>query len=148
MKKLKSIAKEGLDDFIQRCKSSGLKITPQRIAIYKEVLNSSKHPSADAIYSSIKKSHPHISFDTVNRTLLTFVKTGIIQIVEGSGDVRRFDPNINQHHHFYCAGCGAIMDFHDEKYDSLEIPDEIKKRFLVKKIRVVLEGYCEKCKKA
>jgi len=141
----KSIEKNDLDEFINKCKSFGLKITPQRIAIYQEVLVSSNHPSAEAIYRNIKDTHPNISFDTVNRTLLTFADMGLIQIVEGSGDARRFDINTEQHHHVRCTKCGSITDFYWEKYNNLEIPEEIHEKFSVNKIRVVIEGICNSC---
>ncbi|MCX8034045.1 MAG: transcriptional repressor [Thermodesulfovibrio sp.] len=141
----RSIQEEVLPEFVQKCKEFGLKITPQRIAIYKEVLNSGNHPSAEAIYKRVKQSHPAISFDTVNRTLLTFAEIGLLEIVEGSGDVRRFDPNNKNHHHFRCKNCGKIIDFYNKTYDNLEIPDYIKERFIVNKIKVLLEGICNNC---
>lgn len=144
----KSIEKIDLDGFIEKCKASGLKITPQRIAIYQEVLNSFNHPSAETVYRHIREAHPNISFDTVNRTLLTFAELGLVQIVEGSGDVRRFDPNTEQHHHFRCVRCGDIVDFYYKKYNDLEIPKEIQEKFSVEKIRVVLEGICSRCRRA
>jgi len=61
------------------------------MAIYKEVLNWANHPSAEVIYKNLRDVHPNISFDTVNRTLLTLAEMELMQIVEGSGDARRFD---------------------------------------------------------
>ncbi len=142
------MVKKSLDEFIKKCKTFGLKITPQRIAIYQEVLNSFNHPSAEAIYKNIRETHPTISFDTVNRTLLTFAEMGLIQIVEGSGSVRRFDPNAEQHHHLRCIRCGEIIDFYHKKYNQLEIPKEIPEKFFVNKIRVVLEGICNSCRES
>lgn len=147
MKREKSIENKSLKEFLKKCKDFDLKITPQRIAIYKEVLNSKNHPSAEVIYRKIKKSHPGISFDTVNRTLLTLTKIGLLEVVEGSGDVRRFDPNYRKHHHFRCTNCGKIVDFYCEKCDNLEIPEDIKVRFTVNKIKVILEGICSNCSK-
>jgi len=49
------------------------------------------HPSADNIYRRLVKKGPNISFDTINRTLLTFSKIGIVNIVEGYGQTKRFD---------------------------------------------------------
>ncbi|MGB9701058.1 MAG: Fur family transcriptional regulator [Thermodesulfobacteriota bacterium] len=148
MKNEKSIEKKILENFIKKCKDLGLKITPQRIAIYKEILNSSDHPSAETIYRNLRDTQPHISFDTVNRTLLTLAEMEIIQIVEGSGDVRRFDPNAEPHHHLRCLKCGAIADFFYKKYNNLTIPKEVKEKFLVKKTRVVIEGICDSCRKS
>lgn len=148
MKKDLSRKDKFLDEFITKCKASGLKITPQRIAIYEEVLNSFNHPSTEAIYRKIKDAHPNISFDTVNRTLLTFAEIGIIQIVAGSGDVRRFDTNVEQHHHLQCTNCGEIIDFYNENYNNLEVPKELPEKFTVNKIRVILEGFCNNCQES
>ncbi|MCX7965898.1 MAG: transcriptional repressor [Syntrophorhabdaceae bacterium] len=136
-----------LDEFINRCRAKGLKITPQRIAIYKEVVTSEEHPSAEIIYRKIKPLYPNISFDTVNRTLLSFTEMGLIEIVEFTGISRRYDPNTEKHHHFVCRQCGNIIDFYCNKFDSLDIPEEIKEKAMIKKIRVILEGICNNCKK-
>lgn len=148
MKIEKSIEKNKSDTFIKECKAFGLNITPQRIAIYKVVSNSFNHLSAEAIYRNIREAHPNISFDTVNRTLLTFTEMGIIQIVEGTGGVRRFDSNAEQHHHLRCTKCGAIIDFYYKKYNNLKIPKEIQENFFVKKKQVVIEGICNSCRES
>lgn len=145
MKKYKSTTKNSFEHYIRKFKDFNLKITPQRVAILNKVLNSDNHPSAEEIYNKIKKDYPNISFDTVNRTLLTFAEIGILDIVEGSGDVRRFDKNDKPHHHFRCRKCGKIEDFYYEKYDKLEIPEDINNKLSVNKIRVVLEGICREC---
>ncbi len=122
-----------------------LKITPQRIAIYKELVQSREHPSAMVIYDRIKKIYPNVSLDTVNRTLLTFAKIGLVRIVEGRGDPKRFDPNLRPHHHFRCIKCGEIYDFYSDEYDALSVPPQLAKKFVVMSKRVNLEGICDKC---
>jgi Fur family peroxide stress response transcriptional regulator len=135
-----------MDIFYQRAKEHGLKITPQRTAIYQELLKAKDHPSADIIYKRLVKKIPNISFDTVNRTLLTFSQIGIANIVEGYGQPKRYDPDIDIHHHFRCTRCNKIIDFHNEDYDNLIVPREIQKQFTVFHKKVVLEGLCDQCK--
>jgi len=135
-----------MDIFYQRAKEHGLKITPQRTAIYQELLKAKDHPSADIIYKRLVKKIPNISFDTVNRTLLTFSQIGIANIVEGYGQPKRYDPNIDTHHHFRCIQCNNIIDFHNKAYDNLIVPREIQKQFTVFHKKVVLEGLCDQCK--
>ncbi|NWF76128.1 MAG: transcriptional repressor [Nitrospirae bacterium] len=132
-------------EFFNRSRENGLKITPQRTAIYQEFLKAKNHPSADTIYKRIRKKIPNISFDTVNRTLLTFSRIGIANIVEGYGQSKRYDPDIETHHHFRCIKCNIIIDFHNKEYDNLTIPKDIKKQFKVVNKKVVLEGLCPKC---
>ena len=127
------------------CGEHNLKITPQRTVIYKELLKAKDHPSADTLYRRVRKDLPNISFDTVYRTLLSFSEIGIADVVEGYGEPKRFDPDTRKHHHFRCAKCGNIIDFHSELYDNIEIPKEIRKEFKVTKKRVILEGICKTC---
>jgi Fur family peroxide stress response transcriptional regulator len=137
-----------LDAFIEKCKSHSLKITPQRCAIYKEIFKSQEHPSAEDVYGAIHKDYPNISFDTVNRTLLTFADIGLVDIVRSTSGPRRFDPNTDSHHHIYCVNCGEIFDFYSEDYDNLEIPENIRDAYDIISKRVVLKGICKKCKKS
>jgi Fur family peroxide stress response transcriptional regulator len=111
------------------------------------LLNSRDHPNAEALYKRIKKIIPNISLDTVNRTLLTFSEIGIAKNVEGYGEPRRYDPNIKNHHHFRFVIFNSIIDFEFKPYDDIIIPGDIKKRFFVLNKKILLEGYCGKCRK-
>jgi Fur family peroxide stress response transcriptional regulator len=136
-----------MESFKEKCRMNDLKITPQRTAIYEELLKAKDHPSADVIYRRVRKNLPTISFDTVYRTLLSFSEMGIADVVEGYGEPKRFDPDTREHHHFRCVKCGNIIDFHSELYDNLEIPEKIRKEFTVTKKRIILEGICKDCRK-
>ena len=139
------VSKKELETFRQRCYEHNLKMTPQRIAIYEAITDNTEHPSADAIFRKLQKTFPTISFDTVNRTLATFAQIGLLHVVEGHGDSKRFDPNLAKHHHFRCVKCGAIIDFYNDAYDTITIPHALRKRFTVSTIKVLLEGVCAEC---
>ena len=134
--------------FYQRSRKHGLKITPQRTIIYQELLKEEDHPTADDIYRRVVRKIPNISFDTVNRTLLISSKIGITNVVEGYGQAKRYDQNMDIHHHFRCIQCGSITDFHHKKYDNMAVPEDINKRCTVINKKVVLEGLCSQCRKA
>jgi Fur family peroxide stress response transcriptional regulator len=137
-----------LDTFRRKAKESGLKITPQRTAIFQELLKAKDHPTADDIYKKIVKKIPNISFDTVNRTLSTFATIGLTKVVEGYGQAKRYDPDMGAHHHFRCVRCACIIDFHNKDYDDITVPAEINERFTVTSKKVLLEGLCGTCGKA
>jgi len=139
--------KEKMDAFRARCRKVGLKITPQRMAVYKALIESKEHPSAEAVYRNIKKRLPNISLDTVNRTLLTLSEIGVAFVVEGSGDAKRFDGNLESHQHFKCIKCKRIIDFYHKPFDNIPIPKSISKKFTVLKKTVYLEGICDSCRK-
>jgi Fur family peroxide stress response transcriptional regulator len=136
-----------LGDFERACRTHGLSITPQRTAIFRELVTSGEHPSAVAIFRRVREYYSNISLDTVNRTLLTFHEIGLAKIVESSGDPKRFDPNLTPHHHFRCVRCGKIVDFENPSYDALEVPQALKEKYVIREKRVHLEGFCDACRK-
>ncbi len=136
-----------LDRFIQHCKNFDLKITPQRCAIYKKLMQAKNHPTADEMFHIVKMEFPNISYDTVNRTLLMFAEIGLADVIPTKGGPRRFDPDMDKHHHFYCLDCGKIVDFSSDEFDNLGIPNHIQDDFTVYTKRIVLNGLCNKCQK-
>jgi Fur family peroxide stress response transcriptional regulator len=135
-----------MDFFKKKCQEHNLKITPQRIAIYKELIKAKDHPSADMLYKRVRKVFPTISFDTVYRTLLSFSKIGLADVVEGYGEPKRFDPDIQNHHHFRCIKCGKIKDLKIALLEDIEIPKEISSDITVIRKKLIIEGLCKDCK--
>lgn len=140
-------SKSAEHEFKEQCVKHGLKITPQRLAIFRELQAARNHPTCDDVFQNIKKEYPYISFDTVYRTLLTFSEIGMIRVVEGYGEKKRFDSNVEKHHHLRCLQCNIIIDFIEEGYDEIKVPARLKREFHVTNKRVVLEGICKKCRK-
>ena len=137
---------QSLSEFKEKCRKQGLKITPQRVAIYRELSKSRAHPSADMMFRVIREEFPNISFDTVNRTLLTFTEIGLIDVLEVQGGPRRYEPNLRPHHHFYCQKCGEIIDLFDAGFGPIRVPEDVKRRFEVRTSRIVLSGLCDTCR--
>ena len=143
----KATHQETIQTFLQTCRKNRLKITPQRVAIFKKITDLNTHPTADDIYQMIKKDFSNISLDTVNRTLLTFAEIGVVDVVETFGGAKRFDPDVSIHHHFFCIQCGEITDFKDPSYDDLAVPEKLRHQFQVISKRLILKGFCKACLK-
>jgi Fur family peroxide stress response transcriptional regulator len=133
--------------FEKQCRENKLKLTPQRAFIYKVLSEAKDHPSADTVYRRVKEFFPNVSLDTVNRTLLTFNEIGLAFLVEGSGDVRRYDAGLESHQHFKCVNCKRIIDFHHEPFDNIDVPESMDGRFRILRRSVYFEGLCDKCNK-
>ena len=111
-------------------------------------MNAENHPSADEIFQIVKHEYPNISFDTVNRTLMTFTQIGLLTVVESYSGSRRFDPNFEDHHHMHCLKCGRIVDFRSDDFDQLKAPEQLLQKFAtVISSRVIINGICLKCHK-
>ena len=136
---------ESVNQFRVKCKTHGLSMTPQRLAIYKAMIESIDHPSAENIYHVVHASFPDIALDTVYRTLSTFSEIGVIHVVEGYGEAKRYDPDIKPHHHFRCTRCNKIVDLYEDSIEKPKISPRLKKKYNVSNVKVVLEGACDKC---
>lgn len=134
-----------LDAFTRHCREHGMKITPQRIAIYRFLRASPTHPSADNVYRALKSNYPGMSFDTVNRTLTTFAGTGLIDIVESREGVRRFDANKSPHSHMHCVSCGAMFDVEDAASGGVTVSPNSLKGFRLLGSNVVFRVVCPPC---
>jgi Fur family peroxide stress response transcriptional regulator len=128
-------------------REQGARVTPQRVAILKAVENSGSHPDVEAVYRNVSREYPHISRDTVYRTLSMMEEKRIIGSVLSFGNAKRYDPNTARHHHLICIRCRTIFDFDAEKFDRLEPPLSMIERFKVFRTTVHVEGECDDCQK-
>ena len=138
---------ESMDAFQAKCRQAGLKVTPQRMAVYKTLVGSTEHPSAETVFRQVRKIFPNISLDTVNRTLLMLNEIDAAFVLEGLGGPKRFDANLKPHHHFKCVKCKRIIDIWHEPFDDIRVPESISKKFTVSRKAVYLEGICDKCQR-
>ncbi len=60
-------SKEALDSFAEACRSRGLSVTHQRLAVYEAVVRSHEHPGAEEIFRAVRARVPTISRGTVYR---------------------------------------------------------------------------------
>jgi len=145
----KKINRAELDEKIRwfegRCREIGLRVTPQRIAVYRELLKTSEHPSAEVLHRKVRRLFPSISLDTVNRTLLTLAEIGAAFVVEGSGEPKRFDAGPKSHQHFKCIKCKRIIDFRHKPFDNIPVPKTLSRRFTILRKTVYFEGICDLC---
>jgi len=124
-------------------KHKGLKVTPQRIAIYEAVVKLKNHPTAENVIDYIKKNHPNISVGTVYKVLDSFVENQLLKKVKNEKDIMRYDAILQQHHHLYCTETDKIADFEDPNLDKLISRYFAKKKlkgFKIKEITLQITG--------
>lgn len=125
--------------------NAGIRMTHQRIEVFRELLNSHGHPSVTEIYEGVRKRLPSISPDTVYRTLRLFSELGLINPHSSTSSVIRFDVNVHEHHHFICARCARIIDFTSSSTGGLEVPREAESLGEVQGVQLEVRGICREC---
>jgi Fur family peroxide stress response transcriptional regulator len=134
-----------LERFQAACRKAGVKLTHQRLEIFREIAGSSEHPDAESVYRGVRVRVPTVSLDTVYRTLWLLDGLGLITTLGPRRESVRFDPNLEHHHHFLCVQCGRAMDFESPDLNALSLPASVRKIGSVLSTHVEVRGLCAAC---
>jgi Fur family transcriptional regulator, peroxide stress response regulator len=145
MKSDKKLLTESFQLFESACRKAGLRLTHQRLEVYRELSKSSDHPSAETLHQRLRRTIPTISLDTVYRTLSTLAGHGLINKVDTIESQARFEATSWRHHHLICSRCKEIMDFQWQSIDQTPLPEEINGWGRIEQKNVVVYGICNKC---
>ena len=127
------------------CREVDLKLTHQRLEIFRVLASSTDHPTAEILYKRLKKNMPSLSLDTVYRTLSTFEEHALISRVQTDESHARFEAELEQHHHAICSRCHRITDFYWDICDSSELPEQIVRWGEIQDKQITLRGVCAEC---
>ena len=136
-----------LEQFQAVCRKAGVKLTHQRLEIFREVASSLEHPDAETVFRAVRAGMPTVSLDTVYRTLWMLNDLGLITTLGPRRESVRFDANLEHHHHCVCVRCGLARDFESAELSTLRIPDAVKGFGSVVATHVEVRGICESCAK-
>jgi Fe2+ or Zn2+ uptake regulation protein len=133
------------DELTERFRERGLKVTPQRQAVFRALHGNHTHPTAESVYAEVSEHMPTISLRTVYQTLNDLAGMGeILHLELGTGSAR-FDANVEHpHHHLVCDGCGMVRDVSAD-LGSIRVRDGLPPGFRVSGTDVVVRGLCEQC---
>jgi Fur family peroxide stress response transcriptional regulator len=126
-------------------KKAGVKLTHQRLEIFRELASTEEHPDADSIFRAVQHRMPTVSVDTVYRTLWMLHDLGLVTTLGPQRDGVRFDANLEQHHHYVCVRCGLVRDFESADLNALHVPDAVKELGSIADAHVEVRGVCAKC---
>lgn len=122
----------------------GVKPSFQRLRVLQFILGSHSHPSAEDIFQALKPEIPTLSRTTIYNTLNLLVDKGLLIPLTISEHETRYDIHSAQDHsHFFCRGCGRIIDIH--QVSSCVAGQEIEGH-LVQSVRLYLTGTCSRCR--
>lgn len=139
------ISVETIEYLKKMCSEAGIKLTHQRLEIFRELMESSGHPSVEEVYARLQKRNPSIAIDTVYRTLATFDDIGVIKKLNLMGEKALFDKNLDRHHHFVCTKCKGVQDIYWPEFDNTETPAEAQIIGKITSRHLEIRGICNEC---
>jgi Fe2+ or Zn2+ uptake regulation protein len=131
--------------FARRCREQGVRVTAQRLAVYRALAEDPSHPTADAIYRRLRGAMPSLSPATVYRVLESLERDGLLRRVSTTEGVGRFDANLEPHQHLICRVCGRMTDVQAPTLAVGRVAARAHPRFVVEDVDVRIVGRCETC---
>ena len=127
-------------ELTQRFRARGLKVTPQREAVFRALVDNVDHPTAESVHAAVTAVMPSVSLRTVYQVLNDLASMGEINALDLGLGAARFDPNVDTHHHLVCVECGKVRDVYVEP---VAVPAGVG--FTVDRAEVVFRGRCDGC---
>ena len=135
-----------LEMLMDMSKERGLKLTPQRMAIFNILAAADQHLTVDDIYKQASAEHPMLSPATVYRNMEQLVEAGLLTHLDLGGPSMRYDTHLEGHHHFVCDKCGKVTDIYLKGFDYEVDPEKSSlDNVRVDSQRLYLHGVCGEC---
>ncbi|HLR64238.1 MAG TPA: Fur family transcriptional regulator [Pseudogracilibacillus sp.] len=144
--------KQRIDNIKKELQSKGYKLTPQREATLKVLIEREEdHLSAEEVFFLVKEKAPEIGLATVYRTLELLCELKIVDKINFGDGVSRYDlrkEGIDHfHHHLVCMECGSVEEVIEDLLGDVEKIIESDWGFQVKDHRLTFHGICRQCQK-
>lgn len=135
-----------MDNITSIFREKKLKLTPQRIAVYKYLKSTKEHPSAEVIYKALQPLYPTMSLATVYKALKTLVEVKLVQEINlGEGNFR-YDGNVSPHPHVQCLNCGKVDDIEEMCFQDLNPKVSELTNYDIFSNQFYFYGLCPTCK--
>jgi Fur family peroxide stress response transcriptional regulator len=132
------------DEIIKVLKSKRLRVTPQRFAVYANLLARKDHPTVEQILTDLNQDAPTSSQATVYAALQALREVGLVREVLLEEGVSRYDANVAPHHHFRCNCCRKIEDIEWNTFGNIDL-NQLRSGLKAERFEVIVQGICDRC---
>jgi Fur family peroxide stress response transcriptional regulator len=135
-----------VENYLSTLQGSGMRLTPQRIAICKYLCETDEHPTSAMIYAEVKAQYPSLSLMTVYNTLEKLVNLGLVTSLGNAGDDNvHYDGDTSSHINLACIACHKIVDFDFPQISNLDEKVSGTSGYKLLGVRMLYYGLCPKC---
>jgi Fur family ferric uptake transcriptional regulator len=129
---------------------NGLKHSRQRDRIAEAFFAMGGHVSIEELVARVRRLDPRISVATVYRTMKLLADCGLAVPRQFGGGQTRYEAASGRghHDHLICTSCGEIVEFANEKIESLQALVARRHGFEVESHKLELYGRCARCRPA
>ena len=131
---------------MRELRERGVRVTPQRALIWRVLVESGDHFTAEEVFERASGELPGLELSTVYRTLEALERAGLVADSRLPEGPRVFEAHSDDHSHLVCETCGAISHPDGETEQRLLRTLEAGAGgFEVRELHVVARGRCAGC---
>ena len=131
-------------DILRRNKK---KVTPQRLAVYAALADTTEHPTAETLYKELRADYPTMSLATVYKSLDAFCEIGIVRELNVGEEAFRYDADISPHPHIRCMSCDRVAHVPITALPALDKNVASVTGYRIVSQQMYFFGYCPECQK-
>lgn len=144
------LSSEDVAQLRQALETEGCRFTRQRAAVFGYLRSVHTHPTAEEVYTAVRRDLPNISLATVYKSLEALVACKLAaKLTYGDGPAR-YDCRSDNHYHIRCLQTGQVRDLPTPldpelitKLDPGLVENLKREGFQVTDYRLELLGYFE-----
>ena len=134
-------------EFERACRGRGVRVTTQRVAVYRVLAEDASHPTAEQVYARLRSRLPSLSPATVYRILDSLERERLIRRVDATRGVARYDAKLDPHQHVVCRRCGRMTDVQMPVLSALTLRERAVPGFVIEGLDIRIVGRCATCRR-
>lgn len=123
----------------------GQRVTPQRLLIYRALLELGRHVTAEEVQASVEEALPNVSLPTVYAALELFEDLGLLRRLGVTQGAVLYDPRVEPHDHRVCDRCGRFEDVDSGVDLETALTSAGRRGFRPERAEVLVHGLCSDC---
>src|SRR3954452_23784932 len=97
-------------DLRHALEQAGWRYTRQRAAVFAYLRSTDCHPTAEQVFTAVRRELPNISLATVYKALEALVGARLAHRIAGEVGPARYDGRSDAHYHLRCERTGEVRD--------------------------------------
>jgi Fe2+ or Zn2+ uptake regulation protein len=131
-------------DLVEILHARGQRVTPQRLAVLRELRRRGRHATAEEIHRAVDGALPGMATPTVYATLDLFVELGLARRID-TGTAALYDTRLDPHQHAVCRRCGRVEDVDGRISAGALIRAAQEAGFEPQSAELIISGVCAEC---
>ena len=141
--------KSEIDILREYIRSQGMRRTPERELILREVFALHEHFDVEELHERLRQVGHKVSKASIYRSLRLFLDCVLIREVDFREGHWHYEHIYGHSHHYHlrCLSCGEMVEFDDPVLAPVEEQLSQKYGYHVVGSHLEVKGYCQECRK-